>query len=70
MNPTRIHEDMDLIPGPTQYVKDLATAAIQPLAWELPYATGTAIKRQKIKKTKKKNVAAICSKGCSTYVFL
>ena len=27
------------------------TAPIQPLAWELPYATGTALKRQKQIKT-------------------
>ena len=26
-----------------------AMALIQPLAWELPYATGAALKRQKIK---------------------
>ena len=33
-----------------------ATAAglIQPLAWELPYAAGTALKGNKIKKKKKK----------------
>jgi len=28
----------------------VATAPIQPLAWELPYATGAALKRQKKKK--------------------
>ena len=27
-----------------------ATALILPLAWEFPYATGAALKRQKIKK--------------------
>ena len=26
----------------------MATAQIQPLAWELPYAAGVALKRQKI----------------------
>ena len=31
-----------------------ATALIQPLAWEIPYATGAALKRQKKKKKKKK----------------
>ena len=31
-----------------------ATAPIQPLAWELPYATGVALKRQK--PTKQKNL--------------
>ena len=46
--------------GPAQCVKDpaflwlwcrpVATAPIQYLAWELPYATGMALKRQKIKK--------------------
>ena len=30
-----------------------ATAAIGPLAWEPPYAMGTALKRQKEKKRKK-----------------
>ena len=31
------------VPGPE------ATALIQPLAWEPPYAVGTVLKRQKIK---------------------
>ena len=30
--------------------RPVAVAPIRPLAWELPYATGTALKRQKEKK--------------------
>ena len=39
------------LPQATAYVS--AAAPIQPLAWELPYATGTAVKRKKKNKQKK-----------------
>ena len=32
-----------------------ATALIQPLAWELPYAAGVAIKREKHRRREKRN---------------
>ena len=38
--------------------KPAATALIRPLTWELPYAVGVALKRQKKKKKKKSPNAA------------
>ena len=36
------------------WCRPAATAPIRPLAWELPYAEGVALKRQKKKKKRKK----------------
>ena len=65
MSPTRNHKVVSSTPGLVQWIKDLvglwlwcgpvATAPIRPLAWELPYAMGVALKRQKKKKIKKRN---------------
>ena len=62
-NPTRNHGVAVLIPGLAQWVKDpallwlwvrpAAVALIRPLAWEPPYAAGTAL--EKDKKDKKQN---------------
>ena len=57
-NLTSIHDDVGLVPAFTQWVKGLAwlwyrlaaAAPIRPLAWERPYATRAAQKRQKKKR--------------------
>ena len=56
-NPTRNHEVVVLIPVLAQWVKDpvllwlrcrpVATALIEPLAWELPHAEGAALEKAK-----------------------
>ena len=63
MNPTSIREDAGLIPGPEEWVKDLvllwlwcraaAAAPLWPLAWELLYVMGVALKNPKKKKKNK-----------------
>ena len=62
--PASIHEGVGLMPGLTQWIKDLAllwlwcwpaaAAPIQPLAWEPPYAAGAAQERKEGKKEGRK----------------
>ena len=47
------------------WCRPAATASIQPLAWELPHATGVILKRQK--KTKKKKEKNQNKMLCITY---
>ena len=52
-NLTTIHEDVGSIPvGQALSVAGRGGGGLRPLTWEHPYATGTALKKQKKKKKK------------------
>ena len=67
-----IHEDTDVIPGLTQWVRIprcygysvgwQLQLLIQPLAWEHPHAAGVALKRKKSQNKKTTSVAAFLVK--------
>ena len=46
------------------WCKLAAVALIQPLAWEIPYATGVAIKRKKKEKANNVRVMCVCVFMC------
>ena len=43
-DPTSMYEDLGSIPGLAQWLRIQREALIQPLAWELSYAAGAALK--------------------------
>ena len=48
--------------------RSAAAAPMQPLAWELPYAVSTALKRQKKKKKKgERNKQKVFQRGCTIW---
>ena len=67
-NPASTHEVAGSIPGLIQWVeapvllwlwhRPVAAASIRTLAWKLPYATGEALKKQKIKKEETNKIKA------------